>query len=330
VAPSWLIVSRSAALFLGGFSLLNLLGEFQHPGFDANLWWIDLRPAPLPLLRGLLAFAGLVLCLYAVFPSLPAIPRLVVVTTVLLLVGTSVMNTIGYYRLLQLGQIKTEARFPFSIEVICVLLVILIGTLQRCDSSRVTHRDLAWGALTLLLCVTGFPLSQIYCYGKTDYRRQADVIVVFGCKVYADGRPSTALLERLQTACELYGQGLASAVIVSGGPGSGDTHETQTMRRLAIELGVPAEHVLVDPHGLNTEATVRNTVDRIQHHDWKRVLAVSHFYHLPRVKLCYRRHGIQVYTVPASSPRGVPRLAFQTAREVLALWYYYLRPLSNR
>ena len=328
--PSWLIVSRSAALFLGGFSLLNLLGEFQHPGFDANLWWIDFRPAPLSVMRGLLACAGVVLCLYAIFPSLPDLPRLLVVATVVLLIGTAVWNTIGYYQLLKQGQIQTKARFPFSIQVICVLLVILCGAVQRCASSRLKLTDLVWGALTLVICITGFPLSQIYCFGKTDYRRQADVIVVFGCKVHSDGRPSTALAERVRTACELYDQGLASHVIVSGGPGSGAVHETDTMRRLAIEHGIPAERVLVDADGLDTEATVGNTANQIREQGWQRVLAVSHFYHLPRIKLCYRRHGLQVYTVPAANPRGVHQLGFQTAREVVALWYYYLRPLSDR
>ena len=328
--PPWLIIPRSAALFLGGFSLLNLLGEFQHPGFDANLWWIDFRPAPLPLLRGLLAFAGVVLCLYAIYPALPNVPRMVVVGTVLLLIGTSTVNTVGYYRMLNQGQITTRALFPFSIQVICVLLVILAGTLRSCASARITSRDMLWGVLTLALCITGFPLSQIHCFGKTDYRRPADVIVVFGCKVHRDGTPSTALSERVLTACQLYQQGLASSLIVSGGPGAGDAHETRTMRRLAIEHGVPAERVLMDTAGLNTEETVRNSVDLMHRRGWKRVLAVSHFYHLPRIKLCFRRHGQQVYTVPAASPQGVHRLSFQTAREVAALWYYYFRPLNGR
>ena len=34
---------RGVAIFLGGFTLLNALGGVVRPGFDANLWWIDLR-----------------------------------------------------------------------------------------------------------------------------------------------------------------------------------------------------------------------------------------------------------------------------------------------
>jgi len=47
-----LIAARAIALFFGGFSLLNVLGDLRHPGFDASLWWIDLRilPSPLPVI----------------------------------------------------------------------------------------------------------------------------------------------------------------------------------------------------------------------------------------------------------------------------------------
>src|SRR5690349_16172496 len=38
--------SRGVAAFLGGFTLLNLIGASIVPGFDANDWWIDPRPVP--------------------------------------------------------------------------------------------------------------------------------------------------------------------------------------------------------------------------------------------------------------------------------------------
>ena len=63
------------------------------------------------------------------------------------------------------------------------------------------------GLITLAVCAVAFPLAQMYCYGNTDYRREADVVVVFGCRVYKDGTPSDALKERVQTACRLYLEG---------------------------------------------------------------------------------------------------------------------------
>ncbi len=57
---------------------------------------------------------------------------------------------------------------------------------------------------TLAACVVLFPLAQVFFFGTTDYRRQADVAVVFGAQVHDDGSPSTALGDRVTTACDLY------------------------------------------------------------------------------------------------------------------------------
>ena len=55
--------------------------------------------------------------------------------------------------------------------------------------------------------------------------------------------------------------------------------------------------------------------------------AVSHFYHLPRIKMAYQRAGIEVYTVPARETRTLLKLPQFVAREVAAFWFYYARAL---
>ena len=49
---------RGLALFLGGFALLNLLGDWRRAGFDANLWWLDLRALPPAIEETLLLLAA--------------------------------------------------------------------------------------------------------------------------------------------------------------------------------------------------------------------------------------------------------------------------------
>jgi len=58
----------------------------------------------------------------------------------------------------------------------------------------------------------------------------------------------------------------------------------------------------------------------------RRVLVVSHFYHLPRLKLTYQRLGQEVWTVPAHESFVLRQMPVLIAREVLALWVYYLWP----
>ncbi|HET6345093.1 MAG TPA: YdcF family protein, partial [Myxococcota bacterium] len=150
----------------------------------------------------------------------------------------------------------------------------------------------------------------------------AAAILVFGARAYADGRPSDALSDRVRAAAALYHQGLAPLVIMSGGPGDGATHETQAMRALAQSLGVPADRIILDEHGLNTRASIRNC----RHFGAGPLLAVSHSYHLPRIKLEADRAGVPVYTVPAPQGRPLRKLPLFVARETVAWWWYYARP----
>jgi vancomycin permeability regulator SanA len=168
----------------------------------------------------------------------------------------------------------------------------------------------------------------MFCFGKTDYRRPADIAVVLGARVYADGRPSDALADRVRTACQLYQQGLTKKLLFSGGPGDGPIHETEAMKRMALESGVKENDILVDEAGLNTEATVKNSEAIFSQLRASRILVVSHFYHLPRIKMAYQRDGWDVYTVPAKETYLLRQMPYNMVREVAALWVYYLRPLK--
>ncbi len=210
--------------------------------------------------------------------------------------------------------------------LLLIAAAVWTGAAPRADAW--IERVVLW--LSLGACLAGFPLAQMYCFGMTDYRRPADAVVVFGARVYADGRVSDALADRVRTGCTLYRDGLVRKVIFSGGPGDGAVHETEGMRRMAVGLGVPLEDILLDEQGLNTQATARNTCEMFDKHGLRTVLVVSHFYHLPRIKLTYQRQGREVYTVPARETYRLTALPLYMMREVAALWVYYLRPLWLR
>ena len=71
-------------------------------------------------------------------------------------------------------------------------------------------------------------------------------------------------------------------------------------------------------------AEVQAAFNTLEETLWRRIVAVSQFYHLPRIKLAYRRAGWDVLTVPAKSTE---RTLYQVAREVPAFWVYYVRAL---
>jgi uncharacterized SAM-binding protein YcdF (DUF218 family) len=317
-------------MFLGGFSLLNLLGELRFPGFDANHWWIDFRPAEAGAVQLFLCIVSIFLLAYSLCPKMSDWRYKITSTLTAILLVITIWNMMHFHILLYKGTIKAGFPLAFSLFVSIALGIVLIAlALPKVGlyGNKPLSSKIAF-TITLLICLVGFPLGQMFCFGKTDYRRQADTIVVFGARVYANGRPSDALADRVRTGCGLYLDGLADRMIFSGGPGDGDIHETESMRTMAVRLGVPKEAILLDTEGLNTQATVNNTSEIFDRLGVKRVLAVSHFYHLPRIKMSYQRRRWEVYTVPAKETYLLTQMPKYILREVPAIWLYYFRPIT--
>jgi vancomycin permeability regulator SanA len=324
----WHVLARGLALFLGGFTLLNVVGSVRSAGFDANLWWIDLRLLPREIADPILLVSAACLVAFAIWPPISAWRRWLTFVCLVALGIMALINTVQFYGLV--ARHAVHAGIPIPLSVLIAASVGLAATVcARPPPQRVPSRSLIPVLVVCLACVVCFPVAQMLCFGKTDYRRPADAVVVLGARVYADGRPSDALADRVRTACQLYRDGLASKLILSGGPGDGAIHETESMRRLALQLGVKADDIWLDQAGLNTQATVRNTEAVLARWQASRILVVSHFYHLPRIKLAYQRDGWDVYTVPAKESYLLRQMPYNMAREVAALWVYYLRPLAR-
>jgi uncharacterized SAM-binding protein YcdF (DUF218 family) len=99
------------------------------------------------------------------------------------------------------------------------------------------------------------------------------------------------------------------------------------MKRVALQRGVPESAIVLDYDGLNTRSTAQNTAKIFKARGARRIIAVSHFYHLPRVKLAYQQEGWDVFTVPARSDRTLLKLPVFMARETVALFKYYFDPI---
>jgi uncharacterized SAM-binding protein YcdF (DUF218 family) len=294
------ILPRGLALFLGGFALLNILGGLFRPHFDSNVWWIDLRAVPPAIATPLLVLSSACLIGFAIWPSRSASLRFVIIGCLGVLGMVAVANTVRFYVLLGGGVVRPGIPIPLSLFVSAALAVILAAA-WRGPSPMHRNGGICQIIAVAFVCGLCFPVAQMLLFGKTDYRRPADAAVVFGARVYADGRLSDALADRVRTACQLYRDGLVQRLIFSGGPGDGAIHETEAMKRMATALGVKAEDIWLDKAGFSTQATVRNTEPLFRQWHASRILVVSHAYHLPRIKLAYHRDGWDVFTNANSS-----------------------------
>jgi vancomycin permeability regulator SanA len=277
-----------------------------------------------------------VLAVYAVAPAWFSRRRWLTRATaiyLLILIGICLINSVRFYRLVIEGAIGSSFPLPLSLVIACFLVLVLLRVVRTAKTSpsrlegATQNGAAARIAISFVLCAVIFPVAQMFCFGLTDYRRPADAIVVFGAGIGSDGTPSPALFDCVRTGCLLYQQGLAPVLIFSGG-NERPTDEPTVMKRLAVEMGVPAAAIVLDPDGLNTDATVNNCRRLLPAMHAARVLTVSHFYHLPRVKMTFARAGIDVCTVPAEQIHPLTALPYYMAREVAALWAYYFRPMK--
>lgn len=237
-------------------------------------------------------------------------------------------DALGFYSLIAAAGVRPGVDLPLSLLMATLLAAIAITALRHgtADASRRRHAVAVAASAASWLVI--FPLAQMLFFGTTDYRRPADVAVIFGARVYANGQPAPLLADRIRAGIELYRDGIVPRLIVSGGDGADGFNEATVMRDVAVAAGLGPGAILVDPSGDTTEATVHNAmalIDSLELPDQVRVIAVSQAYHLPRVQLSFASAGLDVLTVPAVEAEPIREMPLFIAREIPAFWAYYVR-----
>ena len=160
-------------------------------------------------------------------------------------------------------------------------------------------------ALGLLILAAGvvytMALVMVLVVSQQDQRRPADAIVVLGAAQY-NGRPSPVFRARLDHALQLYREGLAPRLVVTGGVGRGDTMSEATVaRHYLLNRKIPAAAVVSQPQGRSTQASMTAVAAWLQETHLKRVILVSDPFHMFRLRLEARRTGLEAYTSPTES-----------------------------
>ncbi len=184
-------------------------------------------------------------------------------------------------------------------------------------------------AFTLLLClclIGGIALisinarvkkvtkSEIITPDEAASLENIDCIIVLGCQVKADGSLSHMLRDRLMRGVELYKNGAAPKLIMSGDHGQKNYDEVNAMKQYAIDNGVPSEDVFMDHAGFSTYETVYRARDIFKA---KKVIIVTQKYHLHRAIYIAKQLGIEAYGVSADLNRYAGQ-SMRDVREILA------------
>jgi vancomycin permeability regulator SanA len=157
----------------------------------------------------------------------------------------------------------------------------------------------------------------------------SDVEVVLGTRVLPSGVPSVWLRSRLERGLELYRNGTAKNIIVSGGLGREGHEEADVMRDYLTVRGVPAENIFVDRNGYDTYETARSVQQIMASENFKSVVVVSHYYHLPRAVLTFRRFNIPNVSATGVSTPPIWNDGGNLLREFAAFYFYLVRDYAT-
>ncbi|HZL19116.1 MAG TPA: ElyC/SanA/YdcF family protein [Polyangia bacterium] len=139
-------------------------------------------------------------------------------------------------------------------------------------------------------------------------------VIVLGNRVLPDGRPSRELAARLETGRQLYAEGRARKIIVSG-LAQPDYDEPHSMASWLYARGVPTADVILDLGGYRTAATMADAAAM----GVRSALVATQAYHLPRALYLARHAGIDAVGVPSvRSARSVFDAIRTALRETLA------------
>jgi len=165
-------------------------------------------------------------------------------------------------------------------------------------SSRPLIVRIVLAGIGLVLLVWLMSLAAVLIWERNDQARPASAIVVLGAAQYV-GRPSPVLRARLDHTIDLFRRRLAPVIIVTGGTGRGDTtSEAAVSRRYAIKRGVPASAILMETKGRTTSESMDGVAALMAQRHRRDVLLVSDPFHMLRLTILARRHGLVPYASP--------------------------------
>ena len=134
------------------------------------------------------------------------------------------------------------------------------------------------------------------------------------------------LRARLDHAIALWNKGLAPILIVTGGRGTGDTtSEAAVSQRYASQHGVPTSAILLETEGRTTSQSMAGVAALMARQKRRDVLLVSDPFHMLRLVILARRHGLEPFASPTPTS---PIAASPVERWKYALGESFKAPLA--
>ncbi len=137
---------------------------------------------------------------------------------------------------------------------------------------------------------------------------KVETVIVLGCGIWPDGRPTLSLTERLDKAIAYYRENPHVTLVVSGGQGPKEPFsEALAMETYLIEKGIPAEKIIKEDQSTSTRENFefsRRLLDIPADQEVK-VVFITNDFHILRSRILAKRFGFEAYALPAPTPSVV-------------------------
>lgn len=152
----------------------------------------------------------------------------------------------------------------------------------------------------ILLAYLIFTFVVVWWASTRDDRARTQAIVVLGAAQY-DGVPSPVLASRLDHAFELYEEGVADTIVVTGGGQEGDRFtEASAGARYLHELGVPDDAILRETTGRSSWESLAASARFLSERGIDEVTLVSDPFHAKRIDSIAAEVGLDGHVSPTS------------------------------
>ncbi len=186
---------------------------------------------------------------------------------------------------------------------------------------RALHLGIRAGALVAVLGLAYLLITfvQVWQASMDDSHEPAQAIIVLGAAQY-DGRPSPVLQGRLDHAIELYEDGIAPTLVVTGGKRPGDRFtEAAAGYAYLRDRGVPDAAILREEQGASTWQQLAAATRFLTDRGITDVVLVSDDYHAYRLARIARELGLAAQVSPVDPGLSRAGKVRTMARETAAV-----------
>jgi uncharacterized SAM-binding protein YcdF (DUF218 family) len=176
-------------------------------------------------------------------------------------------------------------------------------------SLRRGTKQMSWSRVCECLGLAGITLFVVFAFtpaagllrdrlAVSSRIEPAEAIVVLGGGLDKERDLSNDSLRRTLRGIELQRRGLAPLLVLLGPTYGQEVSEAEVRAKLAREMGVPSEAILMEPDGKTTREEAIRVRALLQPRNIIKILLVTNAQHMARARPLFEREGFEVFPAP--------------------------------